>query len=170
MRSDICRIKPFSGMLLLMFVVTGCSDEPATPLTPPRLITLAESFTIDAKLSAEQHLPIVVFVSQRGCEFCAALRKHVLFPMIRSNELEGKGIIREVSLDDGFNVVDFGGETIAGADFAGRYAAYVTPTMLFLDSNGAEVAEKMVGIGNLEFYGFYLDAALKNARDMLAAR
>ena len=167
MRSDIFRNKSLAGMLLMMVVLTGCSDEPAAP---PRLIALAESFTIDAKLSVDKRLPIVVFVSQRGCEFCAALRKHVLFPMIRSDELDGKGIIREVSLDDGFTVMDFSGESIAGADFAGRYAAYVTPTMLFLDSDGAEINEKMVGIGNLEFYGFYLDAALKNSRDMLAAQ
>jgi len=180
MRSDACR-KWFdfqfrsrnfrrailAASSLLMFSVAGCADESAAPV---RLISHAESFVSDSGLSKEQRLPIVVFVSQHGCEYCAALRKQVLYPMIRSRSFDGKAILRELSLDAGFIVVDFDGNSIAGADFARRYAAVVTPTLLFLDANGAEIAAKMVGTGNLEFYGFYLEKSLKEAASLLAAR
>ena len=152
---------------LLMFTVAGCADESEAPV---RLISHAESFARDSGLSEGQQLPIVVFVSQHGCEFCAALRKQVLFPMIRSHSLEGKAILRELSLDAGFVVVDFDGSSVAGADFARRYAAVITPTLLFLDSSGAEIAAKLVGTGNLEFYGFYLEESLREATSLLAAR
>ncbi len=155
-----------AGTCLLMFIVAGCADESEAPV---RSIAHAASFAIDSDLSQEQELPIVVFVSQHGCEFCAALRKQVLFPMIRSRSFEGKAILRELSLDAGFVVVDFDGRSIAGADFARRYTAVITPTLLFLDSDGAEIATKMVGIGNLEFYGFYLEESLKEATSGLAA-
>jgi hypothetical protein len=43
----------------------------------------------------------------------------------------------------------------------------VTPTLLFLDAGGTEVAEKMVGINNIEFYGFYLLKNLQAAHEQL---
>jgi thioredoxin-related protein len=132
-----------------------------------RTIAWAESFVADAGLSREGELPIVIFVTQQGCQFCAALRRQVLYPMIRAGELTDSAIIREVSLDTGFVLQDFSGNEIAGKIFANRYGAIVTPTLLFLDDDGTEVAEKKVGISNIEFYGFYLLKSLESARKQL---
>ena len=132
-----------------------------------RLIALANSFMTDAGLSTERGLPIVVFVSQYGCRFCAALRKQVLFPMIRAGELADRVIFRELSLDAGFTVTDFNGNDIGGRNFADRYAAVVTPTLLFLDARGVEIADKIVGIGNIEYYSFYFNQELESARSEL---
>lgn len=144
--------------------LAACVDESKQPT---RLIALADSFVTDAGLSTERGLPVVVFVSQHGCRFCAALRKQVLLPMIRAGELADRAIFRELSLDAGFTVTDFGGNDIAGRHFADRYAAVVTPTLLFLDARGVEIADKIVGIGNIEFYSFYFNRALESARSEL---
>jgi len=72
-------------------------------------------------------------------------------------------LFRELSLDDGFAVVDFDGAEISGAKFARRYAADITPTLVFLDSSGKELAKKRVGISNIEYYGFYLGKSIKAA-------
>lgn len=144
--------------------LAACVDESKQPT---RLITLADSFVTDAGLSTERGLPVVVFVSQHGCRFCAALRKQVLLPMIRAGELADRAIFRELSLDAGFTVTDFDGNDIAGRNFADRYAAVVTPTLLFLDARGVEIADKIVGIGNIEFYSFYFNRALESARSEL---
>jgi thioredoxin-related protein len=144
--------------------LVACADESKESA---RLITLAESFVTDARLSTDRKLPIVVFVSQPGCQFCAALRKQVLFPMIRAGELADRAIFRELSLDAGFTVTDFDGNDISGRNIADRYAAVVTPTLLFLDARGGEVADKIVGIGNIEFYSFYFNRALESARSGL---
>jgi len=145
----------------LEFLEAVCCDEASNK--SGRLITWAESFVADARLSAKEHRPIVVFVSQTGCQFCEALRQNVLFPMMRSGQMQKQAVFREVSLDEGFAVEDFDGATIAGAKFAQRYAANVTPTMLFLDSGGKELTKKRVGISNIEYYGFYLGRSIKVA-------
>jgi len=144
--------------------LAACVDESKKPA---RLIALADSFVMDAGLSTERGLPVVVFVSQHGCRFCAALRKQVLLPMIRAGKLADRAIFRELSLDAGFTVTDFDGNDIAGRNFADRYAAVVTPTLLFLDARGVEIADKIVGIGNIEFYSFYFNRALESARSEL---
>ena len=50
---------------------------------------------------------------------------------------------------------------------AGRYKVHVTPTVLFVDSHGEEIAKRLVGVASLDFYGGYLDAALVQSRNRL---
>ena len=41
--------------------------------------------------------------------------------------------------------------------------AYVTPTILFVDHTGRQLAERMVGINTIEMYGGYLDQCIDTA-------
>ena len=43
-------------------------------------------------------------------------------------------------------------------------------TVLFLDDRGRELTKPMIGINTVEFYGYYLDAAIDTARQHLPAR
>jgi hypothetical protein len=52
--------------------------------------------------------------------------------------------------------------------FARRYGAEVTPTSLFMDGQGRELADRIVGISNIEYYGFYLDKAIASASKAMA--
>ena len=128
-----------------------------------RVIDWAESFALDAELAQQEQLPIVVFISQHGCEFCELLRENVLFPMMRSGKMQEVAIIRELSLDECFFTLDFDGNMISGMKFADRYGSAVTPTLLFLGADGDELARKRVGISNIEYYGFYLGQSLEEA-------
>ncbi len=154
-----------SGLLLVaagagIFAVSARADESPDAA---RQIALAESFVADSHLSTSEQLPIVIFISQTGCQFCAALRKQVLFPMLRSGQFADKMVFRELSLDAGFEVEDFDGRTISGSDFAARYGATLTPTLLYLDPDGQELEKKRVGISNIEYYGFYMLRSIKSA-------
>jgi thioredoxin-related protein len=131
------------------------------------LLTPATSLQNDGKQSQSTGKPVLVFVSQKGCEFCRRLRKQVLYPLIRAGELEGKVILREVSLDFGFELRDFDGRAVAGREFADRYEVFVTPTLLFLDGQGESLVESLVGTPNLEFYGFYLNKKIEAATEAL---
>ena len=131
----------------------------------PRPIAFATSLQDDGKQSKSTGRPLLVFVSQQGCQFCQRLRKQVLFPMIRAGELEGKVIVREIALDPGFSLQGFDGIEIAGREFAARYNVFVTPTLLFLDGQGESLVEPLVGTPNLEFYGFYLDKKIEAATE-----
>jgi len=132
-----------------------------------RLIAFATSVQEDGKQSQASGQPLLVFVSQEGCQFCQRLRKQVLYPMVRAGELDGKVILREVSLDSGFSLQDFDGAEIAGREFAARYNVFVTPTLLLLDGQGASLVNPLVGTPNLEFYGFYLDKKIEAATEAL---
>ena len=132
-----------------------------------RPIAFATSLQEDGKQSQTTGQPLLVFVSQEGCQFCQRLRKQVLFPMIRAGELDGKVILREVSLDAGYSLEGFDGVEVAGREFAAHYNVLVTPTLLFLDGQGESLTEPLVGTPNLEFYGFYLDKKIEAAAEAM---
>jgi len=127
------------------------------------MIDAADSFQADAHNSNKKKQPIVVFVTQRGCHFCEQLRQQVLHPMIKGDGLNDRVILREVSLDQGIEFYDFDGSLVTGRNFAGRYDAAITPTLLFLDARGQEAGKRIVGISNIEYYAFYFDKVIESA-------
>ncbi len=148
-----------SALLLLLFC-TAC-NEPEDNYD--RLIPLARSLQSDAGHAKTQRLPVVVFVSQKDCEYCELLRQQVLYPMVRADELSAIVILREVSMDSGFTMRDFDGVEITGRQFVTRYGIDVTPTLLFLDDRGERLAESLVGTSNIDFYSFYLNRSIDSA-------
>jgi thioredoxin-related protein len=130
---------------------------------PPRLINWATSLQDDVHALAGPQEFHVIFISQAGCQYCELLRKTVLRPMIRGGGLDERIVLREVSLDGDFELRDFEGRAVTGLNFAERYGAYVTPTMLFLDANGENLVKPLVGTGNIEFYGYYLEKKINEA-------
>jgi len=132
------------------------------------LIEPALSLQTDAQVSLDEQHPIIIFVTQHGCQYCQLLRQQVLHPMIRGGDLHAKAILREVSLDSGDSLIDFSGDSTSGSIFASRYDAEMTPTLLFLDGRGREVSDRIVGISNIEYYGFYLDKAIASATSAIA--
>ncbi len=150
--------------LLAAIVCSACAEPPA----PQELITPAGSFQSDAKsLSAPREMFAVV-ITQHGCEHCELLRRNVLHPVIRRNELDPRIELREVSINADFTFRDFQGELISGQKFVGRYDIDITPTILFLDKAGTSLVEPLVGTGNVEFYSFYLDKKIEAAAKTLS--
>ena len=80
----------------------------------------------------------------------------------------------EVDQAPAFDLVSWDEMLTAGAaapdELARRYGARLTPTVLFLDGRGRELTKPMIGINTVEFYGYYLDAAIDTARQHLPAR
>lgn len=125
------------------------------------------SDTDDLYALAEQaragHLPILLVISREDCPYCHLLKREILNPMLVSGELDGKVIVRELMIDSFLPVRDFNGEAVEPDALAERYRAYLTPTLLFLDHRGREVAERIVGINTLEYYGFFVSSAIEKA-------
>ncbi len=111
--------------------------------------------------------PVMLVLSAHGCPYCERLRQEILLPMERSGEYRDAVILREVLIDDLSPVTDFDGREIASSALAERYAVRVTPTIVLVDASGSPLAEPLVGINTVEFYGFYLDRAIAEARDRL---
>jgi len=152
---------------LFMYDVVDSVIEFMTRLPKQLLIAPAVSLRDDSRQSQSTGQPLLVFVSQKDCEFCKRLREQVLFPLIRAGELDGKVILREVSLDSGYRLQGFDGVEIAGREFAARYNVFVTPTLLLLDGQGESLTDPLVGAPNLEFYSFYLDKNIGAATEAL---
>jgi thioredoxin-related protein len=132
-------------------------------------IPLASDLQADGLQAREARLPILLTFSATVCEYCRQLEDEFLRPMLISGEYTDRILIRRLLLDNGSRVVDFSGERIATTQLSDRYKVFVTPTILFLDGNGNELALRMLGINTPEMYGGYLenciDTALYSIRD-----
>lgn len=121
----------------------------------------------EASLSRERKLVMVLEFSSVDCGYCRKLEKLFLLPMQRNAHYDDKILIRSISLDDFETVVDFDGRTISTDEFASRYGVSLTPTLLFLNADGVELSEKLVGIWSEDFYGAFIDNRIDEARQGL---
>ncbi len=89
--------------------------------------------------------------------------------MLLGSYYKDRVLIRKLELD-GDDVRGFAGELLTPSAFARIYGVTVTPTMLFLDPNGKELSERMIGIATPELFGGYLDEAIEEALVKMKAR
>ena len=126
-------------------------------------VPVAENLHQDGKQALARQLPILLAFSADDCSYCELLEEDFLQPMLLSGEYEDRIIIRKLILDNGSDVRDFNGQQTEATRLSDRYRVFVTPTILFVDGNGRELAERMVGINTPELFGGYLDACVETA-------
>ncbi len=139
-------------LLLLWFPLLVGAVE---PVSVPRVTDL-QALGAEAR---ERNLPILVMFSAEHCPYCMVVREEFLKPMLRSGDYTDRVIIVEIESDE-TTLTDFDGRPIAASDLAQRYAATLSPTVVFLDGEGHELAPRLVGITTVDFYGGYLDQAI----------
>ncbi len=124
----------------------------------------AQDLRADGERVRQKGLPILLVIEQAGCHYCKVLDREIIQPLIASGEyMDKKVILRKLDVVGELPIRDFDGKSITASELARRYGAHVTPTLLFLDSDGRELAPKMVGLGTLDFYWTYLDEAINSA-------
>ncbi|MDH3636154.1 MAG: thioredoxin fold domain-containing protein [Gammaproteobacteria bacterium] len=121
----------------------------------------------EARLARDNNLVLVLEFSSEYCGYCRKLEDLFLVPMQRNAEYDAKILIRSVSLDSFETLVDFDGRSLSTAEFASRYEVSLTPTLLFLNAEGKELSEKLVGIWSEDFYGGFIDGRIDQAREKL---
>jgi hypothetical protein len=65
-------------------------------------------------------------------------------------------------------MIDFAGKNISKAAWIKTQRIKVTPTLLFLNAGGEEIAPRIEGASVPDFYGAYLDERLTTARQRLS--
>lgn len=115
----------------------------------------------------EKRLPLVLMFSSEYCAYCVRVENDFLIPMQISGDYTRRAVIRKVKIDYGNTIRDFDGNEVDADEFAARYAISVTPTVLFLDAHGRQLAPRRVGLMTPDFYGGYLDESIDTALDML---
>ncbi|MDH3526204.1 MAG: thioredoxin fold domain-containing protein [Gammaproteobacteria bacterium] len=126
-------------------------------------VPVGEDLQQDGQGARADRLPILLAFSAIGCSYCDDLEEEFLEPMLLSGDYADKIIIRKLIIDNGSHVRDFLGRSLEAAELAHAFRVFVTPTILFVDADGRELAERMVGINTLEMFGGYLDGCIDTA-------
>lgn len=121
----------------------------------------------EARIAKARNLLLVIEFSSEYCAFCRKLEALFLVPMQRNAGYNEKILIRTISLDSYETLVDFEGRLMSTSDFASRYDVSLTPTLLFLNGDGVEMSEKLVGIWSEDFYGGFIDNRIDEGREKL---
>lgn len=119
-----------------------------------------------ARAAGAMREPLVLLVTLPGCPYCELVRRNYLLPM----RAEGLHAWQIDVTDRRSPVQDFAGQPATGSALATRWNARMTPTVLFFDSQGSELAERLVGVASQDYYGSYLVEAIATARQKLGAR
>jgi len=130
-------------------------------------VPLARDLALAGRQAARACVPLLLEFAADDCDYCTLLEEEVLNPTLLNRDYERRVLMRKLVLDRDIKLRDFSGKSINAPDLANRYRVFVTPTLLFVDSQGRELAERMTGVTTLEFYGGYLDQALDAAQEKL---
>ncbi len=122
-----------------------------------------------SKTMKEKNLGLVLMLHAEHCPYCILMENEILSPMVKSGEYDKKVIIRKLQIDEARDVIDFAGKTVEPSDISDKYNAFVTPTIVFLDHQGKERVEQMVGINTVELFGAYLDIEIDKLTQELVA-
>jgi thioredoxin-related protein len=129
-------------------------------------LPLIKDLRKEASHSQEKRLPILMMFSADHCAYCVRIEEDFLKPMHSGGFYDEKVIIRRVKMGDG-TVSDFDGSRITASELAERYDVSVTPTLVFIDAQGRQLTQKLVGLTTPELYGGYLDQAIDTSLDRL---
>lgn len=151
---------------LALLMLTACdqsakanADGYAT--SPLQELTDLEQLAAQAR---QKNLPILLSVGAQWCEFCHQLRDEVLSPMALGGDYEGHYMfMRYLSIDDHQPIAGISGKPVIKHQLAESYGADLTPTVIFINGDGQEVADKIVGIANIELFSALIHNRLNQA-------
>lgn len=141
----------------------------ATAAVAPERLPRAVDLQADAHSAAQRRIPILLMFASETCGYCLQVEAEYLLPLLRDPNYADKVIIRKVLVRDLRPLVDFDGARVETGRFADRYAAPLVPTLVFVDAQGREISERLVGLTTLDFYWGYLQRSLDLAHEQLRA-
>ncbi|MCB1620858.1 MAG: thioredoxin fold domain-containing protein [Thiothrix sp.] len=155
-------------MLTLLMPAPSLPATEAAPATEQAAMDTAQpeeaqNLQAIAVTLRERNLPLLLAFVADYCSYCERLKREHLIPMTRSGDFQDQILIRTIHLDRGQQLTDFNGERIGIRDFSRRYGVRLTPALLFLDADGKEVAERLLGYSVPDFYGAYLEQSITAA-------
>ena len=113
--------------------------------------------------SRSKKLPVLLMFSEMGCPYCGVIEEDFLNPMILSGQYEDKVIIRKITYSNYKTIKDLKGNPVKITKITDKYNISFYPTIIFLDSKGSEIAERIVGLSTPDYFGYVLDEAILKA-------
>ncbi|MCP5184983.1 MAG: hypothetical protein H6993_13535 [Pseudomonadales bacterium] len=110
----------------------------------------------------------LLFLALSDCTVCLRMEREVFHPLLRSGALLKRAQITHLLLDDPRTLIGFDGQYVTADALAERYAARVTPTLLFLDARGEPLQPPIVGYTSPDSVAARIEQALDRARGTLS--
>ena len=150
---------------LLLNFGAGMSSASSPALASDTTLPIPDSLLDVAQAAARIGQPLVLLISLPGCPYCELVRRNYLLPA-RANGLP----VWQINMADKLRpLVGFDGKTSHAAEQIAHWKIRLAPTLLFLNPKGMALAERLVGIASVDFYGAYLDERLATARQAVRA-
>lgn len=127
------------------------------------VIEQVENFQQLGAQAQQRKLPIMLSYSTPWCEYCEALEKAILEPMLTAGDYDDRIIVRKLMVEDVNSVIDFNGKHMGATDFALQQNVNLYPTLIFYDDKGNEVAPRIIGITVLDFVPHTIDKAIQQS-------
>ena len=105
--------------------------------------------------------PIMLEFAAAHCSYCDLLEGEILRPMLLNPDSRRRVVIRRLDLDSHKLLTDFHGRRVTPGQLAERYAVDLTPTLVFVDGRGEEIAPRLVGVYSLDYYGGIVDQRIE---------
>ena len=142
-------------------------DLPAKTLPPTAALPTTDSLPAAARAAAAQGQPLVVMTTLKGCPFCDVVRNNYLGPMLR----QGQVVAIQLDMTDRTSALTgFDGKPTTPAAQVTAWKARLAPTVLFLGTDGRELAERLRGVAVQDMFGAYLDMRLSESRKLLSGQ
>lgn len=148
-------------------LILACALAPAVLAQGLRL---ARNLAIEAQAAANEGIPLVVFFSQPGCDYCERARRDYLEPMVAQTGANAPFRLVEVDITSSAPMVGFDGRKLTQASFARDRNVRIVPTLVFLGAKGEQLTEPLVGLTVPDFYQTYIDRRIEEARERLVRR
>jgi thioredoxin-related protein len=140
------------------------SVQNSNPDGLPEILPVPASLRAAAQAARARREPVVVMVTLKGCAFCDVVRNNYLGPMFHRGEVYA---VQVNMLDRRTQLQSFAGTTTTPHAQAREWRARIAPTILFMDYDGREVAERLEGMTVADFYGQYLTQRIEEARRLV---
>lgn len=128
-----------------------------------KILPRATDLKADGAAASAAKKPILLFFNLTGCHYCRGALREVIVPMYRDAGWRAAIEFRQITIDDGRQLVDFDGRRIESIAFAQQRKGTFAPTVMMVDGDGKLLGEPVVGIANFDFYGAYVEEMVKKA-------
>lgn len=163
--------KPIARLALLTFLLMGIHQstwaEVEADDLPPVTLIAAKDLRSDSQQSHDARIPILLYFGSDYCTYCRYVEEEQLKPMLRNHVYDTKVMVRRVNMNDYGNITYIDGKTFSASELATFYRTSMTPTLIFIDADGHEIAPRLVGVSSRDFYGGDLDNSIDAALNKL---
>lgn len=142
--------------VLLLGLLGACALGHAQ--SQPAALPSTRDLPAELTLAQQRGQALVVLVSLHGCVYCERVRRSYLLPLLA----QGQAVV-QLDMNSPAPVRDFQQRATVHEELVRRWQVKVAPTLLFLGPGGRELAPRMEGSYQPDFYGAYLDERLATA-------